>query len=38
MHDPRVFLVGYGDWTGPASPTLLGVGRSARDTVAAIAG
>lgn len=34
--EPRVFLVGYGDWTGPASATLSGVGRSARDTVAAI--
>ncbi|MBB3038307.1 ArsO family NAD(P)H-dependent flavin-containing monooxygenase [Hoyosella altamirensis] len=34
--DSRVFLVGYGDWTGPASATLLGVGRTARDTVAAI--
>ncbi len=34
--EPRLFLVGYGDWTGPASATLLGVGRSARDTVAAV--
>ncbi len=32
----RVYLVGYGDWTGPASATLLGVGRTARDTVADI--
>lgn len=32
--EPRLFLVGYGDWTGPASATLLGAGRSARDTVA----
>jgi len=30
--EPRLHLVGYGDWTGPASATLLGVGRSARDT------
>ena len=29
--DPRVHLVGYGDWTGPASATLIGVGRTARD-------
>lgn len=29
--DPRVHLLGYGDWTGPASATLLGVGRTARD-------
>ena len=34
--DPRVYLVGYGDWTGPASATLLGVGRTARDTAADI--
>ena len=26
----RPHLLGYGDWTGPASATLLGVGRSAR--------
>ena len=32
--EPRLFLVGYGDWTGPASATLLGVGRTVRDTVA----
>lgn len=36
--EPRLFLVGYGDWTGPASATLLGVGRSARDTAAEIVG
>lgn len=34
--EPRLHLVGYGDWTGPASATLLGVGRSARDTTAEI--
>lgn len=34
--EPRLFLVGYGDWTGPASATLIGVGRPARDTVAAV--
>ncbi len=34
--EPRVYLVGYGDWTGPASATLIGVGRSARDTAADI--
>jgi putative flavoprotein involved in K+ transport len=34
--EPRLFLVGYGDWTGPASATLLGAGRSARGTAAAI--
>lgn len=36
--EPRLFLMGYGDWTGPASATLLGVGRSARDTAAEIVG
>lgn len=34
--EPRLYLVGYGDWTGPASATLLGVGRTARHTVGAI--
>lgn len=31
--DPRVHLMGYGDWTGPASATLIGVGRPARAAV-----
>lgn len=35
--DPRVFFVGYGDWCGPASATLIGVGRPARDTAARVA-
>ena len=35
--EPRLYLVGYGDWTGPASATLVGVGRYARSTVADIA-
>ena len=34
--EPRLHLLGYGDWTGPASATLIGVGRPARDAVAAI--
>ncbi|MCW2812009.1 MAG: pyridine nucleotide-disulfide oxidoreductase [Friedmanniella sp.] len=34
--EPRLFLVGYGDWTGAASATLIGVGRTARDTAAAV--
>jgi hypothetical protein len=33
LDDPRVLLVGYGDWTGPASATLVGAGRTARGTV-----
>ncbi|HYO35862.1 MAG TPA: ArsO family NAD(P)H-dependent flavin-containing monooxygenase [Geodermatophilus sp.] len=35
--EPRLWLVGYGDWTGDASATLVGVGRTARDTVAQLA-
>lgn len=31
--EPRLHLLGYGDWTGPTSATLIGVGRPARDTV-----
>lgn len=31
VSDPRVHLVGYGDWTGPASATLIGVGRTAKE-------
>ncbi len=36
LEEPRLFLIGYGDWTGPASATLLGVGRTAGKTVTAI--
>ena len=32
-----LWLVGYGNWTGFASATLIGVGRSARATVDQIA-
>lgn len=35
--DPRVAFVGYGDWTGPASATLIGVGRPARALATTIA-
>ena len=31
--EPRLWLVGYGDWTGMASATLIGVTRTARSTV-----
>jgi putative flavoprotein involved in K+ transport len=31
--EPMLWLVGYGEWTGFASATLIGVGRSARATV-----
>lgn len=33
---PGLWLVGYGDWTGAASATLVGVMRSARSTAAEI--
>ncbi len=38
VEEPRLWLVGYGDWTGFASATLLGVGRTARSTVEEIEG
>ncbi len=34
--EPGLWLVGYGEWTGFASATLIGVGRSARATVVEI--
>jgi cation diffusion facilitator CzcD-associated flavoprotein CzcO len=34
--EPRLHLLGYGDWTGPASATLIGAGRTARQSVAEI--
>lgn len=37
VREPRLWLVGYGNWTGFASATLIGVGRSARSTVDEIA-
>jgi putative flavoprotein involved in K+ transport len=36
--EPRLWLVGYGSWTGFASATLVGVGRSARATVRELEG
>ncbi|WP_329791179.1 ArsO family NAD(P)H-dependent flavin-containing monooxygenase [Lentzea sp. DG1S-22] len=35
--EPRLHLLGYGSWTGPASATLIGVGPAAKATVAKIA-
>ncbi|MFE7171581.1 ArsO family NAD(P)H-dependent flavin-containing monooxygenase [Streptomyces sp. NPDC057616] len=35
--EPRLHLLGHGDWTGPASATLIGVGRPARDAARGIA-
>jgi putative flavoprotein involved in K+ transport len=37
VEEPRLHLLGYGDWTGPASATLIGVGRPARDAASEIA-
>lgn len=33
VEEPRLWLAGYGDWTGAASATLIGAGRTARDIV-----
>lgn len=33
VQELRLWLVGYGDWTGFASATIIGVGRTARATV-----
>jgi putative flavoprotein involved in K+ transport len=37
LGEPRLHLLGYGDWTGPASATLIGAGRSAREAARQIA-
>ncbi|MDO8408682.1 MAG: ArsO family NAD(P)H-dependent flavin-containing monooxygenase [Phenylobacterium sp.] len=37
VKEPRLWLVGYGEWTGFASATLIGVMRTARDTAREIA-
>lgn len=37
VREPMLWLVGYGNWTGFASATLVGVGRSARTAAQAIA-
>ncbi len=34
--EPGLHLLGYGDWTGPASATLVGVGRPAKDAAQAV--
>jgi putative flavoprotein involved in K+ transport len=33
VKEPRLWLAGYGDWTGPGSATLMGAARTARDLV-----
>ncbi|MFJ9086890.1 MULTISPECIES: ArsO family NAD(P)H-dependent flavin-containing monooxygenase [unclassified Streptomyces] len=37
VDEPHLHLLGYGDWTGPASATLIGVGRPAREAAREIA-
>jgi hypothetical protein len=37
IREPRLWLVGYGEWTGDASATIIGVGRTARQTAREIA-
>lgn len=36
LDEPRLFLLGYGDWTGPASATIIGAGSTAKPTVTTI--
>ncbi|GHC74835.1 monooxygenase [Nocardiopsis terrae] len=36
VREPRLHLIGYGDWTGAASDTLVGAGRTAGAAVARI--
>ena len=36
VKEPALHLLGYGDWTGPGSATLIGVGRTARWAVEAL--
>ncbi len=38
LDEPRLHLLGYGDWTGSASATLVGAGRTARQCVERIIG
>lgn len=37
IREPRLWLVGYGNWTGFASATIYGVGKTAKQTVEEIA-
>lgn len=38
LREPRLWLLGYGDWTGMASATLAGVTRAARAVARGVAG
>ena len=33
VKEPRLWLFGYGDWVSPASATIIGAGRSARENM-----
>ena len=37
VKEPNLWLLGYGSWTGFASATVYGVGKTARQTAAEIA-
>lgn len=37
LGEPRLHLLRYGDWTGHASATLIGVGRTVWDAVREVA-
>lgn len=34
LKEPRLWLAGYGDWTGAGSATLMGAARTSRDLAA----
>jgi len=36
VQEPRLWLIGYGDWTGAASATLIGASRTAREMTPAL--
>lgn len=36
VKEPRLWLAGYGDWTGPGSATLIGAARTARELAAGL--
>lgn len=36
VKEPRLWLFGYGDWVSPASATIIGAGRSARENMPAL--
>ncbi|GAA1072808.1 ArsO family NAD(P)H-dependent flavin-containing monooxygenase [Nocardiopsis metallicus] len=36
VDEPRLHLLGYGDWTGAASATIIGAGRTAKGAVAEV--